>query len=379
MSFNFKKRNITIGSNQKPDWRFVITFIIIQIIGLLVLMSASSVEGFAKFNDSYYFIKHQILNGLLPGLVLLLILAKFPYQNLQKISTLALFVSLVLLTIVFIPGIGLEFGGARSWVNLFGFSFQPAEIVKLAFLIYLAKWLTKRSESGIRDFYYSFLPFIFIVGLISILMLKQPDLGSLSVIIAMATATYFVSGAPLKHVFVWVSGGIISIFILIKTSAYRAARLTTFLHPELDPLGIGYHINQAFLAIGSGQFWGRGFGYSRQKFSYLPEVTGDSIFAIMAEELGFLFASIFIVLFVYLMYRGYLIAQRAPDQFGKLLATGIITWLIFQAFFNIGSMVGLLPMTGIPLPFVSAGGSSLVVSLAAIGILINISRYQKEK
>ena len=167
------------------------------------------------------------------------------------------------------------------------------------------------------------------------------------------------------------------IYVLILNSPYRAARLTTFLHPELDPQGIGYHINQAFLAIGSGGFWGRGFGHSRQKFQYLPEATGDSIFAIMAEELGFIICVLIIFLFIFLMYRGLKTAKGSIDQFGRLLAIGIVSWFTFQAFFNISSMIGLLPMTGIPLPFISYGGTALAVTMAAFGILINISKQAK--
>ncbi len=359
---------------KKPDYFFVANFFVLLIFGLLVLTSAGTILGFQKFNDSYYFIKHQITLGVLPGLVLMLIASKIPYQKLQKFAPLMLGFSILLLITVFIPGLGAEYGTSRSWINIFGFSFQPAELVKLTFLIYLAGWLTKRGETGVRDLYYGFMPFIFLLGIISGLMMLQPDLGTLSIILFMCMAVFFASGAQLKHVGALILAGVGSILLLIKTSPYRAARLTTFLHPELDPLGIGYHINQAFLAIGSGGWLGRGFGFSRQKFSYLPEVTGDSIFAVMAEELGFIITVIFILLFVSLMYRGLKIARKAPDQFGTLIATGIIAWFIFQAFFNIASMVGLMPMTGVPLPFVSSGGTSLAVAMTAVGIMINISR-----
>jgi len=367
------KSNISTG--HKPDWPLIAAFTALIIFGLMVLTSAGSAIGYQKFGDSYYFVKHQFVLGILPGLALLLFFVKVSYKKLQKISPLLLFMSILLLISVFIPGIGAKYGGAQSWVNVFGYSFQPSELVKLTFLLYLAAWLAKRGEKGIRDFYYGLLPFVFVIGIISVLMLMQPDMGTLSIIIFMCMAVFFASGAQIKHVAGLIAIGMSSIFLLIKLSPYRAARLTTFLHPEMDPLGIGYHINQAFLAIGSGGFWGRGFGYSRQKFSYLPEVTGDSIFAVMAEELGFLFGTIVILLFVFIMYRGYKIAQNAPDMFGSLVATGIISWFTFQAFFNISSMIGLMPMTGVPLPFISSGGTALAVAMAAIGILINISKH----
>ncbi|PIR93619.1 putative lipid II flippase FtsW [Candidatus Falkowbacteria bacterium CG10_big_fil_rev_8_21_14_0_10_39_11] len=366
------------GSGHKPDYLLVGTFATILLFGLIILTSAGSALGYEKFNDSYYFIRHQILFGLIPGIILLLFFSKLHYEKLKKIANPLLFLSIILLIIVFIPGIGAQYGTAHSWINLGGFSFQPSELVKLTFLLYLANWLSKRGETGVRDFYYGLLPFVFLIGIISVLMLLQPDMGTLSIIIFMCLAVFFASGARFKHVIGLIGAGFLSIFLLIKSAPYRAARLTTFLQPELDPLGIGYHINQAFLAIGSGGIFGRGFGHSRQKFSYLPEVTGDSIFAIMAEELGFIFAFFLIALFAFLMYRGFQVAEKTSDSFGKLVATGIISWFSFQAFFNICSMVGLMPITGVPLPFVSSGGTSLAIAMAAMGILINISKHTKQ-
>ena len=369
-----------LGSNptyHDPDYALIGAFGALLLLGLVNLTSAGTAIGFQVFNDSYYFIKHQLLYGFLPGLILLFIFSKINYQIWKKFILPLLFISIILLIIVFIPGVGAKYGTAKSWINFGNFSFQPSELVKLTFLLYLATWLEKRGVHGVKDLYYGFLPFIFLLGIISVLMLMQPDMGTLSVIIFMAITVFFASGAKMKHVFVMLLAGISAIYLLIIKSPYRAARLTTFLHPELDPQGIGYHINQAFLAVGSGGIWGRGFGYSRQKFQYLPEATGDSIFAIMAEELGFILCVIIIGLFVFFMIRGLKIAKYSPDQFGRLLATGIISWLIFQAFFNIASMIGLLPMTGIPLPFVSYGGTAMVVSMAAFGLLINISKQTK--
>ena len=360
-----------------PDMPLIITLGVIIVLGLIVLSSAGTAVGYQKFNDSYYFAKHQVLYGLLPGIVLLYLFSRINYQVWKKFIIPLLAASILLLVIVFIPGIGAKYGTARSWINLGGFSFQPAELVKLTFLLYLATWLERRGTYGVKDLYSGFLPFVFLIGIISGLMLMQPDMGTLSIIIFMCIAVFFASGAKFKHVFLLFMAGASSIYFLIINSAYRAARLTTFLHPELDPQGIGYHINQAFLAIGSGGFWGRGFGHSRQKFQYLPEATGDSIFAIYAEELGFILCIFLLALFIFLMYRGLVIAKHSIDQFGRLVATGIVSWLVFQAFFNIASMTGLLPMTGIPLPFISYGGSALAVTMMAMGILINISKQTK--
>ncbi|MBI5076776.1 putative lipid II flippase FtsW [Candidatus Falkowbacteria bacterium] len=360
-----------------PDYILLFCFGLLLAAGLFILSSAGTAIGFQKFNDSYYFIKKQLLYGFLPGLVLFIFFYKIDYRVWKKFIIPLLLASIALLVIVFIPGVGAEYGKARSWINVGNISFQPSELVKLTFLLYLASWLSRRGAYQVKDFYSSFLPFIFILSVISLLILFQPDMGSLSIIIFLSVTVFFASGAKFKHVLMMIAGGGAAIYFLIVNSSYRAARLTTFLHPELDPQGIGYHINQAFLAIGSGGFWGRGFGHSRQKFQYLPEAAGDSIFAVLAEELGFIISFAVIFLFIMLLVRGLKIAKYAPDPFGRLISVGIVSWLVFQAFFNIASMIGLLPMTGIPLPFVSYGGSALAISMAAMGILFNISKQTK--
>ncbi|MFH0779503.1 MAG: putative lipid II flippase FtsW [Parcubacteria group bacterium] len=368
------KKKSNLGS---PDYALIIAFGFLILFGLLMLTSAGAADGYQKFNDSYHFIKHQIIHGLLPGLALFFIFARINYRIWKKFTMPLLFLSLILLIIVFIPGVGATYGTAKSWINIGQFSFQPSELVKLTFLLYLATWLEKRGTQGVKDLYYGFMPFLFLIGIISGLMLLQPDLGTLAIIIFISVAVFFASGAKLKHVIGLLIAGAGAIYLLILKSPYRAARLTTFLHPELDPQGIGYHINQAFLAIGSGGWSGRGFGMSRQKFQYLPEATGDSIFAILAEEMGFIVCLIFLGLLIFLMLRIFKIAKNAPDPFGRLLAVGIASWFIFQSFFNICSMIGLMPMTGVPLPFISYGGSALAVGLAAIGLLVNISKQTK--
>jgi len=373
----FNNNQKSNSGGHAPDYVLLGAFGALILFGLLALSSAGAALGIQKFNDSYYFVKHQLLNGFFPGIILFFIFANIKYLFWKRLTVPLLAASIILLVIVFIPGIGAEYGTAQSWINILGYSFQPAELVKLTFLLYLAKWMESRGEYGMKDFYVGFLPFAILLGIISVLMLKQPDMGTLSIIIFMCMSVFFASGAKFKHVMFLIAGGATAIYLLIANSTYRAARLTTFMHPELDPQGIGYHINQAFLAIGSGGLWGRGFGHSRQKFQYLPEVTGDSIFAIVAEELGFFISSLVIGLFFIIMYRGFKIAQKAPDQFGRLVAIGIVSWIVFQACFNIASMVGLLPMTGVPLPFISYGGSAMAVGMAAMGILINISRYTK--
>jgi len=361
----------------KPDYVLICIIFLLVIFGIIMLTSAGAPVGYERFGDSYYYLKHQVIYGLIPGIIVCLIMSKIKYTFWKKFAVLMLFVSIVLLTIVFIPGIGSEYGTAKSWINIGGLSLQPSEIVKLTFLIYLATWLEKRGQKNISDFFYGFLPFIFLLGLVTVLMLLQPDMGTMLIIVAEILIVYFIAGGAISHLLLLGSGGLALLYFLIKLAPYRAARLTIFMHPELDPKGIGYHINQAFLAIGSGGIWGRGYGHSRQKFQYLPEVIGDSIFAIIAEEMGFIICIIVIILFVLLFIRGLKIAKQVPDMYGKLIVVGIISWFLIQAFVNIGGMVGLLPLTGVPLPFISAGGTSLLVSLAAVGLVINISKHAR--
>jgi len=361
----------------QPDYFLISISLILVLFGLIILSSASAPAAYQKFGDPYYFVKHQLVTGLIPGLILFFFFANFYYEKLKKLALPLLIGSIVILTLVFIPGIRSEYGTARSWLNIFGFSIQPAEVVKLTFLIYLAAWLAGRGETRVRDFRTSFLPFIIVLGVISLLMVLQPDIGTLSIIILSALVVYFVGGGSISHLVAVAGIGLLGFLILIKATPYRLNRFVAFLHPEKDPQGIAYHVWQSLIAIGSGGLFGLGFGHSRQKFSYLPEPTGDSIFSIMAEELGFFVATFFVVVLLLLAYRCLKLAKGSPDRFSRLLVIGIISSLIFQAFINIAAMLSLFPITGIPLPFVSAGGTSLMVSLSAMGILVNISKFSK--
>lgn len=357
------------------DKVFVSCFFILAVLGLVLLSSASAVMSFQKYGTSYYYVTHQLLFGFLPGILVLLICASLDYRIWKQWAFPLLVISVVLLAAVFLPGIGMEHGGARRWINLGVFSFQPSEIVKLTFILYVAAWLSSKGEKNVKDFSYGFVPFMTLVGVISFLIVLQPDVGTMGVIIAAVFAMYFLGGASISHVFLAGMGGLGLMIVLIKAAPYRMQRLTTFLNPDFDPLGIGYHINQALLAVGSGGLWGKGFGHSRQKFAYLPEVFGDSIFAVVAEELGFIFAILFISFILFWILRGLRIAQRAGDDFALLVATGIMSWIAFQSFVNIGAMLSILPLTGVPFPFVSYGGTALIVEMAAIGILLNISQH----
>lgn len=362
-------------SNTSPDLIFLILFGIIAVFGMIMLSSASTAIAFQRFGDSLYYVKHQLMFGFFPGLFICTALAIIDYRFWRKFAFPALVVSILLLIAVFIPGLGRTFNGSRSWLQIGGIVFQPVEIVKLGFILYLSVWLEKRDRRTIKDFSDGLMPFLISLGIIMGLILLQPDVGSMGVIVMIALMIYFVAGADIKHLFALGGIGVGLLAFLIKIAPYRAARFTVFLHPEADPQGLGYHINQALLAIGSGGLVGLGFAHSRQKHLYLPEAINDSIFAIMAEELGFVMISIGLAILLALIIRGYHIARQAPDEFGRLITTGIISWIGFQSFINIAAMVGLMPITGLPLPFVSYGSSSLVVLFAAVGIVINVSRH----
>lgn len=350
------------------------TVFTLLIVGLIMIASAGVIYSETKFGDSYYFFKHQLFYGVVPGFIALYTFSRLDYHFWKKVAVPMFFVSVIFLILVFIPGIGSSVYGASRWIQLGPFSFQPSEMAKLAIIIYLAAWLESRGTARIKDVFEGMLPFLGIMGLIGILIMKQPDTGTLGVIVLSSFAIFFVSGARTSHLASMGGLGAVALWILIKIEPYRFNRILAFLDPGADPQGIGYQINQALLAVGSGGFWGVGLGHSRQKFNYLPEPIGDSIFAVIGEELGMIGAMILVVLFVVFAIRGIKVAKNAPDMFGRLVATGITMWIILQAFINISANIALVPLTGIPLPFISYGGTSLIFLMSAVGILLNISK-----
>ena len=358
-----------------PDYVIVVIVWILVLFGLIVLLSASPVLSYKRFGSTYHVFWHQFLFGVVPGLIGFYIFSRINFNLIKKFAFLMLVVSIVLLILVFIPGLGTDMGkDAKSWINVFGFSLQPSEVVKLTFLIYLASWLESMGHR-VKDLNEGFLPFLFLLGIISALVLLQPDLGTLSIIFIIAFCGYFAGGGNIKHMLALFVSVAILFFIAIKMSSYRAARLLVFLHPNTDTKGIGYHLNQALIAIGSGGIIGVGLGQSRQKYGYVPEVSGDSIFAVMAEETGFVICLIYLFLLFLLIYHGFKVSKNIKSTYGKVLSAGIISWLGFQSLLNISSMIGLSPMTGVPLPFISYGGTAMVMNLVAVGILVNISKY----
>lgn len=365
------------NKGEKPDKILLFVISSLLVFGLVMIASAGVAYSKVRFGDAYFFFKRQLFFGFLPGLVLLYISQKIDYTFWKKIAFPFFVASIALLVLVFIPGVGSKIYGASRWIQLGPIpSFQPSEMLKLSLILYLAAWLESRGER-IKDFFEGLAPFVMIISLISFLLIKQPDMGTLGVIILIAISMFFVSGSKISHILAMGAAGLGLLFVLIKTEAYRMSRFLVFLHPEFDPQGVGYQINQALLAIGSGGIFGVGLGHSLQKFNYLPEPVGDSIFAIIGEELGFVGVAVLIIFFVILAMRGLRIAKNAPDTFSRLVAAGIVSWIFFQALINIAAISGIIPLTGIPLPFISYGGTSIVFLMIGAGILLNISKHTK--
>jgi len=368
--------NKIFGKEKEPDWVLIIIVLGLVVYGLIMLSSATSAVAFSKFGNSYYYAKHQLF-GVFIGLLFMIFFANYNYHNLKRVAFGFLIISFFLLLLVFIPGLGEHYGKARSWINVFGFSLQPSEFVKLSFLIYLAAWLDNRGKKIKKKSELS-TPFIIILSVICILMLLQPDLGTLLIVVAASLIVYFVGGGGKRHIALWIVIGLIGLTALISINPYQQERFKCLLNPESAAKTTCYQVNQSLIAVGSGGLFGRGLGQSRQKFSYIPEVEGDSIFSIISEETGFIFNFLLIILYLLFFYRGYKISQNSSDGFGANLSIGIASWLTIQAFINIGGMINLLPMTGVPLPFISYGGSAMMASLAGVGILLNISKQMKD-
>lgn len=358
---------------KSPKTLTILIFILI-VFGLAMLSSAGVVEGQKRFDSSSYYFLHQLLYGVLPGLALFFLFSKISYKFWKKVSLPLLLVVVGLMVMVFVPGVGYGLKGAHRWLN-FGFvTFQPSEVLKLTLIIYFAAWFS-RKEGHISAGIKSAAPFFFVVGFIGLLLLLQPDMGTLVVVVSTAVAMYFFAGVKLAHfmVLILILGILLGAFSVIEP--YRLNRLKAFINPEVDKQDTSYHINQALLGIGSGGIFGLGFGQSRQKFNYLPEPVGDSIFAITVEELGLVGGVFLLGLFFALSLTLVNIAKSSPNLFSRLIILGITIWVSGQAFINIAAISGLVPLTGLPLPFISFGSSSLVSILAAMGIAVNISRH----
>jgi cell division protein FtsW len=361
--------------------------IILAVFGLVILFSASLVSGYSK-GDTYFYVKKQVV-ALIIGLVLFFILTRINYHIFKKLSFFFLLMSIVLLILVFVPGIRSEYATSYSWIVVFGQSFQVAEAVKLFLIFYLAAWVETRQDD-LKKFSTGLLPFLVVISFIGVLLLLEPDLGTFMLVFIIALSIYFVAGGNMKQLIIMFLVAVIGLIMLFSRASqintsdnsnnglikdYQLTRIKCLQDPDFDRDNC-YQVSQSLIAVGSGGLWGRGLGNSLQKFNYLPEVWADSIFPVIAEEIGFVGAVVVLLIYLFIFIKGALIAKRAPDIYGRSLAVGISVWIFFQAFLNIGGMINLIPMTGVPLPFISAGGTSLIFLLIACGILLNIGRQE---
>jgi len=365
-------------SRKHPDYVLLTAIGSLLALGILILSSVSASFSFEKSGDTYYFLKHQLIFGLLPGLALGYLAFRINLSALKKWSPVLLLFTFLLMIAVFLPAVGSKLEGASRWLNLGFFSFQPSELLKLSFILYVASWLTSQTENKSQvDFNKTFRAFLAILTVIVILLFLQSNLSTLIVIAVVGVTMYLSLHTPLKHIPLIFALGAGALVLLIKIAPYRMNRFLVFLNPDLDPMGIGYQLKQSLIAVGSGGIAGVGLGMSAQKLGYLPQTISDSIFAVFAEETGFLGSLFLVSAFLFLAWRGFKIAKEVPDKFLKLTALGITSWIIVQSFVNIGAMIGIVPLTGIPLPFISYGGSALAIELAATGILLNISKNRQ--
>ena len=347
------------------------------LIGLSMLWSASTAESQQNFGNTSFYLVRQLTRGVLIGLIFMYFFSKFDYQKLKKPAGIFIAISLILLALVKVPGLGVTVNGATRWIGFGPLFFQPAEIAKIAIVIYLAAWTSKLNRVSSHNFWESIFPPLVIVLVTAFLIVWQPDLGSTISIVVIAMTMFYAGGAKIKYLAWLFFSGVIAILGLAWLEPYRLQRLTAFLNPSGDPLGIGYQINQALIAVGSGGLFGYGYGLSRQKHFYLPETINDSIFAIIAEELGFIRVVLILLLFAGLLYKCLQIALASPDNFGKMLGFGITAMIAISVIINVGAIIGLVPLTGIPLPFFSYGSTAMVLNLSAIGIILNISKQSK--
>ncbi len=357
-----------------PDYALLAVLMVLTVVGLIAVYSSSYALGYAQYGDANYFVKRQIV-FIAIGMGCMFIAMTVNYRVLLRLSPLIMLVALVALAAVLVPGIGVEQNGARRWVQPAAAlpALQPSEFAKLAVLIYMAAWLAAKGEV-VRDLSLGVLPFVGMVGLVGALIMLEPDLGTAVIVAAITGALFFVAGARLTHVLALAGAGALAFVVLVTSGGYRTERILSFTHAEDDPSGLGFHTLQLLVAFGSGGLSGLGLGVSRQKFFFIPGSHTDGVLAIIGEELGFIGVVTVLLLFALLLWRGLRIAQRAPDRFGSLLATGVCAWLAFQLLINAGGVTRSIPLTGIPLPFLSYGGSATIATLTAVGVLLSVSR-----
>ncbi len=360
-------RRIAVTSSWKRSVLIIVLTLMLSGLGLLFVFESSVAESFTTFNDPYYLLKQQSV-GMAAGIIAMFCSMFIPISVWKRLAPVMYVGCLLCLIAVFIPGIGLKLNGASRWLALGPVTVQPVEFFKFGLIAYFAQWLSRHQRFG---------PFTLLVGVPAAMLIAQPDLGSLLLVLAIATGMYFVAGGKIKHL-AWLGlAGIPLIILAIAVAPYRLNRVRTFLNPELDPLGSSFHIRQITLALGRGGWLGQGLGNSQQRFSYIPEASTDSIFAIVAEEVGFVGSLAIILLFVALFQAVAAVVKRIEDPESRLLGYGLLFWLSAQTALNLSAVVALVPLTGVPLPFFSYGRSSLVMLLLAIGVIVRLDRESR--
>ncbi len=358
--------------------RILLGIVIFLVVGGFFIFSSASLGLLAREGASFSSVAtSQILFGIIGGSIALFVMSNIHYRFWRKYAFYIFLATLALTLCVFIPGLGMEHGGAQRWIRVGSFSFQPAELLKIGFVIYLATWLSGMKKH-LESFMSGTVPFFSIIGITGIVMLLQPDTDTFAIMTAAGIAMFITAGGRWRDVFAFALIGIVLLASLALVRPYIKDRLTSFFNPSLDPQGSSYQVRQSLIAIGSGGIAGRGFGQSIQKFEYLPEPIGDSIFAVYSEEFGFVGSVMLVLIFSFFAFRGYKVATESADLFGMLLVVGFVTIIITQAFLNIASMLALAPISGLPLPFISHGGTAMLAMLASVGIILNVSKYRKK-
>ena len=365
---NSKYRN-----GHAPDYVLILGTFFLVIFGLIMLASASSDLGQAKFGESYFYIKHQIIYGLTLGIIGFIFASKFYYRHFQNLTVILLLTSLVLLILIFTP-LGFISGGAARWLKIGPIIFQPSELLKITFIAYLASWLSNKSHRQ-KNFWGGLIPFLMILGLVTLLLILQPSTSTAAILGITALIIYFNSGAKISYIIGTILLGLSAFLIISYLTPYRWQRIMTFFNPDTNTQTSSYQLNQALIAIGSGGLWGVGYGKSTTKLHYLPQPIDDSIFAVIAEEFGFIGSMLLISVFIMIIIRSFLLSRKIPEEFGKLLLVGFGSLIAIQTFTHIGANTGLLPLTGVPLPYISYGGTALAIFMTISGIMVNISKY----
>ena len=371
-----KETVVAAGGRGEPEFLLMVSTGALVLLGLIMILSASSVSSFATYGSSFLFFNKQLIWAAI-GLAGFVFFARYDYRKLKGKGFFLLPAVGVLLLAVLIPGVGIVAGGSARWIGAGPLAFQPSELAKLALVLFLADVLSRKKESTLRELSHTLLPFAPVLCGLALLIMMQPDMGTTLLLGSIGLGMLFTSGAPLRYVLPMGGLGLAAAAAAALSADYRRERVLAFVDPWADPLNTGYHTIQSLIALGSGGWFGVGLGASRQKWSYIPNAHTDFIFAILGEEMGLLGTLTVLGLFAFITYLGVRVARTAPDRFGMLIAAGVTIWIGVQALVNIGAVTATMPITGVPLPLVSFGGSSLVVSLVAMGILTNVARQAR--